>query len=73
MMAIEVPILAKEIAFDVNICLQIKTMPSSPFVKILTVSFADKPDIRFVLKPLKGMDIMETPLLKNTLYDLIQV
>ena len=65
--AVEVPVLVKEISFRGTISLQLKTMPSFPYIKTASVSFYEHPKIDFVLKPLKGVDLMDMPGLSNFL------
>lgn len=59
MVGVDVPVLVQSIAFSSIINIQIKTMAAFPFAKTVSVSFPTHPDIQFVLKPLKGMDIMD--------------
>ena len=68
---VDIPILVKEISFRTTVCIQLTTMPGFPFVKTVSVSFYKQPEFNFVLKPLKGMDLMDLPGLNNFLYRLI--
>eukprot|EP01116_Phalansterium_solitarium_P023922 TRINITY_DN859_c0_g2_i2.p1 TRINITY_DN859_c0_g2~~TRINITY_DN859_c0_g2_i2.p1 ORF type:complete len:537 (-),score=255.89 TRINITY_DN859_c0_g2_i2:22-1632(-) len=40
-------------------------VPRFPYVHSLAISFVNKPEIDFAVKPLKAFDIMDIPLLKN--------
>lgn len=70
-MAVEAPVLLKNIAFSATVTIEMKTMPSYPFIKLLSISFPEMPEVEFSLKPLKGMDLMDVPGLSASLNKLI--
>jgi Ca2+-dependent lipid-binding protein len=54
MVAVEAPVLMKNIAFSATVTIEMKTMPGYPFIKLLSISFPELPNVQFSLKPLKG-------------------
>lgn len=69
--AVDVPVLVKEISFHGTVSIQLKLMSGYPYVKILTLGMPRAPRVDFVLKPLKGVDLMDTPGLSNFMHSLI--
>ncbi len=68
---VDVPVLVKEMSFVGCVSIELKTMPGFPYVKTATVSFREQPKINFVLKPLKGVDLMDVPGLSKFLEKLV--
>ncbi|EPZ36990.1 hypothetical protein ROZALSC1DRAFT_29562 [Rozella allomycis CSF55] len=56
---VDIPIMLKEIYFSGKLRIQLKLMSASPFVKLIDLVFMENPQIDFVLKPLKSLDIMD--------------
>ncbi|KAI3659214.1 hypothetical protein MP638_000495 [Amoeboaphelidium occidentale] len=69
---VDIPVLTKEISFAATVSLQLQTMSAFPYVKTVSLSFPEHPKIEFILKPLKGMDIMDVPGLSSFLHNLIK-
>lgn len=61
MIAVPIPVLVKNITFLGKLRIQLELMPNIPFAKQVEVGFMEMPKIDFVLKPLKGLDMMDTP------------
>lgn len=57
----DVPILVQKITFLGKLRVQLELMPNIPFAKQVEVGFMEMPTIDFVLKPLKGLDLMDMP------------
>ena len=68
---INIPILVKDISLNSKIRIELDLISSLPFVKTVTVCLLESPEIDFVLKPLKSMDLMDLPLLNSFLFNLI--
>ena len=48
------PILVEDISFSGLLRIRMKLMPNFPHIQILDISFLEKPDISYVLKPIGG-------------------
>lgn len=71
-LAIEIPVLVKDISFSANLMIELRLMNGFPYVKIFSMSMPENPTIDFTLKPLNGVDVMDMPGLNNFLHKLIQ-
>ncbi|KAJ1567794.1 hypothetical protein HK405_004734 [Cladochytrium tenue] len=68
---IPLPIVVAEIEFRAKLRLGIKYMSQYPHVKNIEYSFLETPKVDFVLRPLKALDMMDTPGLQSFLNDTI--
>ncbi|KAI3631409.1 hypothetical protein MIR68_010899 [Amoeboaphelidium protococcarum] len=71
-MGVEIPVLVKNIGFSAQAQIELQTMQGFPFVKIVKLQLPQHPSVQFVLKPLKGMDLMDLPGLNAFLQTLIR-
>lgn len=69
--SIPLPILLKEVGFKGLMRIQIKFSTVFPHIKTLEFGFLEKPTVDFVLRPLKSMDLMDTPGLSSFLTETI--
>ncbi|KAI9363900.1 hypothetical protein DFJ73DRAFT_809986 [Zopfochytrium polystomum] len=68
---IPLPIVVAEIEFKAKLRLGLKFMSKYPHVKTIEYSFLETPKIDFTLRPLKALDMMDTPGLQTFLNDII--
>lgn len=71
-LAVDVPVMVKNIGFSATVSLQLQTQKQIPFIKLLHVNFTEAPHVEFALKPLKGLDVMDLPGLNQFLHNLIR-
>ncbi|KAI9363392.1 hypothetical protein DFJ73DRAFT_620407, partial [Zopfochytrium polystomum] len=69
--SIPLPIVVSDLAFKGKMRLAIKFMSKHPHVKSVEYSFIETPKVDFTLRPLKALDIMDTPGLQTFLQDSI--
>ncbi|KAI9105980.1 C2 domain-containing protein, partial [Phlyctochytrium arcticum] len=69
--SIPLPVLVTEIEFTGTARIQLKFMTTFPFIKTVEFGFMEMPHIDFIVRPLKGMDLMDTPGLSSFLTDTI--
>jgi len=69
--SIPLPILLKEVGLQGVMRIQLKFSTVFPHIKVLEFGFLTKPKIDFVLRPLKSMDLMDTPGLSSFLTETI--
>lgn len=70
-LAVDVPVMIKEVSFYGRIRVQLELAPSPPFLSKVQLSFLESPKIDFVLKPLKSLDVMDMPGLSSWLINTI--
>lgn len=71
-LGVDIPVLVKNLSFQGTVSIQLTTMTTFPYVKLATISLPQLPEIDFVLKPLKSVDIMDVPGLSQSLHFLIR-
>ncbi|KND03955.1 uncharacterized protein SPPG_01407 [Spizellomyces punctatus DAOM BR117] len=69
--SIPLPVLVTEMEFKGKARIQLKFMTSYPHIKTVDFGFLEMPHIDFIVRPLKGMDLMDTPGLSSFLTDTI--
>ncbi|KAJ3134514.1 hypothetical protein HK100_003559 [Physocladia obscura] len=69
--AIPIPVVVSEIEFRAKLKLDLKFVSKYPHVESITYSFEETPKIDFTLRPLKTLDIMDTPALKASLNNIL--
>ncbi|TPX56100.1 hypothetical protein PhCBS80983_g04797 [Powellomyces hirtus] len=69
--SIPLPVLVTEMEFRGKARIQLKFMTAFPHIKTVEFCLLDKPVIDFNVRPLKGMDLMDTPGLSNFISDTI--
>ncbi|TPX65676.1 hypothetical protein SpCBS45565_g05016 [Spizellomyces sp. 'palustris'] len=69
--SIPLPVLVTEMEFRGKARIQLKFMTSFPHIKTVDFGFLEMPHIDFIVRPLKGMDLMDTPGLSSFLTDTI--
>ncbi|KAI8825681.1 uncharacterized protein EV422DRAFT_513846 [Fimicolochytrium jonesii] len=69
--SIPLPVLVSECEFRGKARIQLKFMTSFPHIKTVEFCLLEKPMIDFIVRPLKGMDLMDTPGLSNFIFDTI--
>ena len=72
LVGVDIPVMIQEIMFHGKIRCHITLAPNLPFVKTVQICFLQDPDIDFILKPLKAMDLMDLPGLRNWLNSTIR-
>ncbi|KAJ3389188.1 hypothetical protein HDU84_009095 [Entophlyctis sp. JEL0112] len=65
--AIPIPVVISEIEFTAKLKLELKFVSKFPHIQTIAYSFDGTPNIDFMLRPLKAMDVMDTPALKSSL------
>ncbi|KAJ3158848.1 hypothetical protein HDU86_002536 [Geranomyces michiganensis] len=71
MASIPLPVLVTEMEFRGKARIQLKFMTAYPHIKTVDFCLLEKPVIDFNVRPLKGMDLMDTPGLSNFISDTI--
>ncbi|TPX31127.1 hypothetical protein SmJEL517_g05474 [Synchytrium microbalum] len=69
--SIPIPVLVSEMELTGRLRIELKLMTAFPHVKRFEASFMVKPHIGFILRPLKGLDMMDLPGLNNFINDII--
>ncbi|KAI9340575.1 hypothetical protein BDR26DRAFT_1007509 [Obelidium mucronatum] len=70
-MAIPIPIVVAEIEFRARLRLELTFVSKYPHISKIDYMFTDTPAIDFTLRPLKALDMMDMPGLKNSLNQII--
>ncbi|KAJ3321040.1 hypothetical protein HDU76_000166, partial [Blyttiomyces sp. JEL0837] len=68
---IPIPIVVADISFKGKLRLGLKFMSKYPYVKTIEYSFLETPQVDFVLRPLKSLDVMDTPGLQAQLQSIV--
>ncbi|KAI8928229.1 C2 domain-containing protein [Entophlyctis helioformis] len=69
--SIPLTILLKEFSLSGKLRMQFKFVPAFPHIGLMEFAFLETPQIDFILRPLKGMDLKEIPGLSTFLHDTI--
>jgi Ca2+-dependent lipid-binding protein len=69
---VDVPVLVKEISLTGCMAIELKLMAGYPYIKSVSFGFKENPKINFILKPLKGVDLMDIPGLSNFLESFVR-
>jgi Ca2+-dependent lipid-binding protein len=69
--SIPIPVLLTEVEIKGILRIQIKFSTTFPHMDLIEFGFLEKPTIDFVLRPLKGMDLMDAPGLSTFLHETI--
>ncbi|KAJ3286488.1 hypothetical protein HK104_009001 [Borealophlyctis nickersoniae] len=69
--SIPLPVLVTDLELKGTMRIKLKFISGFPFIKTIDLQFREKPLVDFTIRPLKGMDLMDTPGLNSFLQDTI--
>ncbi|KAJ3022205.1 UNVERIFIED_CONTAM: hypothetical protein HDU68_009253 [Siphonaria sp. JEL0065] len=69
--AIPIPVVVEQIEFRANLRLEFKFVSKYPHISKIEYLFTDTPVVDFTLRPLKALDLMDMPGLKNSLNQIL--
>ncbi|KAJ1548185.1 hypothetical protein HK405_004027, partial [Cladochytrium tenue] len=68
---ISLPVVVTDLTFKAKLRIGIKFMSKYPHIKTIEYSLLESPNFDFIIRPLKGLDLMDTPGLQTFLNDIV--